>query len=160
MAEVGEFVALAPNEGHGVWFLGTLITVKATGAETGGAYGLIEQVLPPGFNPPPHVHHAEDEAFYILAGRLTFSCGDATAEAGPGAFVLLPRGRPHSFRVEDNAPARLLQFNFPAGLERFFVEAGESARTPTLPPPAGPDEIERMLVAAPKYGIEILPPPA
>src|ERR1700674_4071280 len=83
--------------GEAVWFLGTLMQLKAGGKETGGAFGLIEQVLPAGFRPPPHVHTREDEGFYIIEGRLAFSCGDRRLEAGPGSFVFLPRGIEHTF---------------------------------------------------------------
>ena len=62
-------------EGESLWFLGTLMTIKASRAETAGQFSLIEQVLPLGFAPPLHVHHAEDEAFYVLEGALTFFCG-------------------------------------------------------------------------------------
>jgi len=139
-----------------VWFLGTRMTVKATGATTGGALGLIEQELPPGFAAPPHVHHAEDEAFYVLEGELTVTHGDQAVPAPAGTFVFLPRGVPHAFRV-GAAPTRLLQLNTPAGLERFFAEAGEPAMEPGLPPPGAPD-VGKMLALAPEYQVEILSP--
>jgi quercetin dioxygenase-like cupin family protein len=98
--------ALGPGEGTATWFLGTLMTLKATGATTGHAFGLIEQVLPAGFAPPLHVHHGEDEAFYILEGHLTFTCGERTWEAPAGTFVFLPRDMVHGFRVAGDQPAR------------------------------------------------------
>lgn len=146
----GNPYARTRDEGDAVWFLGTLMTVKATGAETGGAFGLIEQVLPPGFAPPPHIHHNEDEAFYLLEGAATFTCGEQSWEAGPGTFVYFPRGIAHGFLITGDAPARLLQFNTPAGVERMFVEAGEPATTPTLPPP-GPLEIGRVATLFSRY---------
>ena len=149
---------LLRDEGTSVWFLGTLMTVKATGETTGKGFALIEQVLPPGFAPPPHVHHGEDEAFYILEGRLTFTCGAHTFVAPPGAFVYLPRGIVHGFTVADEQPARLLQLNTPTGLEHFFEEMGEPAQALTLPPPA-PPEVEKLLALAPKYHLELQGPP-
>lgn len=158
MATDVEHYMLTREEGPSIWFLDTLMTVKATSAQTGGAFGLIEQVLPPGFAPPPHVHHAEDEAFYILEGTFTFTCGDQTLKAGPGSYIFMPRNIPHTFRVEGTEPAKLLQLNTPAGLEQFFVEMGEPAQGLTLPP-AGPPDIEKLLSLAPKYNFEILGPP-
>ncbi|HEU5330470.1 MAG TPA: quercetin 2,3-dioxygenase [Thermomicrobiales bacterium] len=146
------------EEGEAVWFLGTLMQVKAAAAETGGAFGLIEQVLPPGFAPPPHIHHAEDEAFYLLEGAADFFCGDQTWRAGPGAFMYFPRGIVHGFRIADAAPARLLQWTTPAGLERMFVEAGEPAPSLTLPPP-GPPAVEKVLALAPTYRFVFAGPP-
>lgn len=152
--------ALDEQEGKAVWFLGTLMTLKATAEQTSGAFGLIEQTLSPGFSPPLHVHHGEDEVFYLLEGEASFFCGDQTFLARPGTFVFLPRNIPHWFRIEGNATARLLQFNFPSGLENFFVEAGEPASDVKTPPDGHPD-FEKMMATAVKYNLEILgPPPA
>jgi quercetin dioxygenase-like cupin family protein len=158
ISNAGDAFVLAPGEGTPVWFLGTLMTLKAAGETTRHAFGLIEQVLPPGFAPPPHVHHREDEAFYILEGQLRFSCGDRTWQTTPGTFVFLPRGIVHGFRVEGSQPARLLQFNTPAGIEHFFVQAGEPAQQRALPP-AGPPQVDKVLARAEAYGIDIMGPP-
>lgn len=156
----GGFMALAPGEGQAVWFLDTLMTVKADAARTAGSYMVVECLLPPGFGPPPHVHHEDDEAFYVLDGELSGFCGEWSWRGASGSFILLPRGLPHGFRVEGDTPARVLQLGNGSGFERFITEAGEPARAATLPPPPGPDAIARMLAAAPKYGIEIFAPPA
>ncbi|HEX9035642.1 MAG TPA: quercetin 2,3-dioxygenase [Ktedonobacterales bacterium] len=148
---------VVPSAGESIWFLGTLMTVKATGDTTGGAFGLIEQELPPGFATPTHIHHDEDEPFYILQGEVTFQCGERTLVAGAGSFVYLPRGIAHGFQVTSETPARLLQFNFPAGVERFFIEAGEPAQDGVQP---GPPDFGKMMALAAKYHMEILPPPA
>lgn len=141
-----------------VWFLGSLMSLKASGEQTGGAFGLIEQVLPPGFAPPLHIHHDEDEAFYLLEGEMSFTCGDQTTRAKPGSFIFFPRDIPHWFRVEGTKSARLLQLNAPAGLERFFVEAGKPATELVLPPAELPD-LEKLVSIAAKYNLEILGPP-
>jgi quercetin dioxygenase-like cupin family protein len=146
---------VTPDAGEAVWFLGTLMTVKATGATTGGAFGLIEQELPPGFATPTHIHHNEDEPFYVLQGELTFHCGERTLVAGAGSFVFLPRGIAHGFQVTSETPARLLQFNFPAGVEQFFIEAGEPATEGAQP---GPPDFGKMMALAAKYHMDILPP--
>jgi mannose-6-phosphate isomerase-like protein (cupin superfamily) len=159
-AATGEAYTLAPGEGQSVWFLDTLMTIKAGAARTDGAYMVVECLLPPGFGPPPHRHHRDDEAFYILEGELSGFCGEREWRGGPGTFVFLPRGLPHGFRVEGETPARVLQLGNGSGFERFIAEAGVPAQALTLPPPPGPDEIGRMLATAPKYDIEILPPPA
>lgn len=149
---------LAAGEGPGIWFLGTLMQIKVDAARTAGAYMAVECLLAPGFGPPPHIHHRDDEAFYILEGELSGFSGDHTWRGGAGTFVFMPRGLPHTFRVEGATPARVLQLGNGSGFERFIAEAGEVAQASTLPAPAGPSEIGRMLATAPKYGIEILPP--
>jgi quercetin dioxygenase-like cupin family protein len=138
------------GDGHSIWFLGTLMTVKAGHAETRGGFTLIEQTTPPGFATPPHVHEAEEEAFYVLDGELQVTCGDQTWTAGPGAFVFLPRGIPHGFSVLGDTSAKLLQVTSPADFEQFAAEAGEPAQTRTLPPPAAPD-VPKLLAAMAKY---------
>ena len=151
--------SLGPDEGQAVWFLDTLMTVKVDAASTGGAYMLVECLLTPGFGPPPHIHHADDEAFYIIEGELSGFVGDHTWHGGPGSFIFMPRGIPHTFKVESETPARVLQLGNGSGFERFITEAGEPAQAPTLPPnPPGPAEIGRMLTTAPKYDIEMLVP--
>jgi uncharacterized cupin superfamily protein len=49
--------------------LGTLVIVKATGEQTGGAFGLVDNLPPAGFASPYHVHRNEDESFYVARAR-------------------------------------------------------------------------------------------
>ena len=90
--------ALAREEGETLWFLGVPTRVIATAEQTGGAFGLIEHVIPAGGESPWHVHHAEDEAFYVVEGQMTFLCGEQKVRAGAGTFVYGPREIPHGFR--------------------------------------------------------------
>jgi quercetin dioxygenase-like cupin family protein len=149
---------LSRGEGKPVWFMGALITYKAEGETTTNGFGLLEFVLPAGFAPPPHIHHREEEALYILEGTLTVTCGDQTFTATPGSFVYIPRGIVHGFQVEGEKPARVLMINTPTGLEHYFEEVGEPARELTLPPPEPPN-VEKMLALMAKYHIEAVGPP-
>jgi mannose-6-phosphate isomerase-like protein (cupin superfamily) len=154
----GRAVVLGPGEGTPVWFLGNLMVVKATAGSTGGAYGLLESLVAAGSGPPLHVHHREDETFWVLEGELTVRCGDETYRAPAGSYVFLPRDVPHTYRVEGNTPARLLTLLTPGGCEAFFVEGGRPAERLTLAPPQRPD-LARLERAAQKYGSEFLGPP-
>lgn len=158
VAPTGSGFVLAPGDGQSTWFLGTLMTVKAGSEQTAGAFTLLEWTAPPGFAPPPHVHREEDEAFYILEGAMTVTCGDRNWQATAGSFVFLPRGVIHGFTVAESAPLRGLQLTVPGGFERFIADVGEPARAPTLPPSAAPD-IEKLLAAAAKHRIDILAAP-
>jgi mannose-6-phosphate isomerase-like protein (cupin superfamily) len=58
---------------------------------------------------PLHVHHRDDEAWYVLEGTLRFVIGDEEFEAGPGTAVLAPRGVPHAYgNARRGTPARYL----------------------------------------------------
>jgi mannose-6-phosphate isomerase-like protein (cupin superfamily) len=149
---------LAPGEGEATWFLANRMTMKATAAMTGGAFGLLESLIAPGFSPPLHVHHREDESFYVLEGELTMRCGDRVFKATAGAFVFLPRGVPHSFVVEGDTPARMLTLLTPGGGEAFFTAAGRPAERDGLPPLAPPD-IENLKRVGAMYESEMVGPP-
>lgn len=70
MATASDHYVLADSDAEAFWFLGTLATLKADGARTGGTLSVVEFTHPAGFATPRHVHHAEDEAFYVLAGAM------------------------------------------------------------------------------------------
>jgi hypothetical protein len=88
---------------------------------------------------------------------VTFRAGDETVTAAAGTAVHLPPGLAHSFKNESDAPARMIITVTPAGLEEMFFEVGvplAEGMTTALPPTH--EEIERLLAAAPRYGVEIL----
>jgi mannose-6-phosphate isomerase-like protein (cupin superfamily) len=149
---------LGPGEGQAIWFLRNHMTIKATAQTTGGAYGLVESRIAPGFSPPLHVHHREDEAFWILEGELSMRCGDRTFRVGPGSFVFLPREVPHTFVVESDTPARMLTLLTPGGGEGVFIEGGRPAEHDGLPPAAALD-IDALARVSERFGAEIVGPP-
>jgi quercetin dioxygenase-like cupin family protein len=145
------------------WGYGDGITILASGQDTNGAYAQVEGVLAPRGEAPPHIHHREDETFYILEGSLELRVGEVTYLAGPGDYLQVPRGTVHALRNVGEHTARALVTFVPAGLERFFAEVYQAVvgRT-TLPPSPPADLMDRMIQAAPRYGCEFLevrPPP-
>jgi quercetin dioxygenase-like cupin family protein len=140
---------------HSVWYNGSLMTFLATGEDTHGQFALIEVVSRRGNVPPPHIHHREDEIFYVLEGEVVVSVGDRTIEGTPGTMVFLPRDVGHSFTIESEQ-CRMLILLTPAGLERWFKEFSVPAQAMTLPPAdeTGYRDVQSMLEAAPRYGIE------
>jgi quercetin dioxygenase-like cupin family protein len=120
-------------------------------------FSLIENVGPSAGESPYHVHHNEDEAFYVLEGEMTVYIGGEKIKAEPGTWVYGPCEVPHGFRIEGASSARFLLLNTPAGFEQFFVEVGEPARELALPP-AKPPDMERLMSISPQYDIEILGP--
>ena len=138
-----------------VWYNGWLMTFLATGEETQGKFALIEAVGRRGNVPPPHIHHREDEIFYVLEGEIVVSVDDRTIKVTPGTMVFLPRDARHSFTIESEQ-LRILQLLTPAGLERWFKEFSVPAPAMTLPPANEPgyQDVQRMLEAAPRYGLD------
>jgi quercetin dioxygenase-like cupin family protein len=149
--------ALGKDEGPAVWFLNQLVIVKATAKQTNNGFGLVEMLAPVGPGSPYHVHHAEDETFYLLEGQLEVLSGERRLTGGPGTFVFLPRNIPHGFRVVGTSPARFLVLTTPGGFEGFFMEVGRPASTRTLPAPSAPD-MEKLMALQAKYRLEILGP--
>lgn len=150
--------AVPAGGGESVWSLGGRFTTKADSAATEGRFALVEAVAFQSTEPPLHIHHREDEAWYLLDGRMTFYVADEVLEATAGTFVYAPRGLPHTFTV-DTEPTRVLVFASPAGFEHFATELGERA-SDDAPPPGlsmpGPDVLGPI---AERYGIEVVGPP-
>ena len=67
-----------------MWFLGCLATIKASAETTAGRVAAIEHLAPRGSGSPLHVHHREDEWFYVTEGELTFWVGGQVITARPG----------------------------------------------------------------------------
>ena len=152
-------IALQQGEGEALWFLGALGVIKAPSAATGGTVTVTEWLAPEGHGSPLHLHHSEDEWFYVLDGELTFWVGGAVTVAGPGAFVFGPRDVPHTFLVS-SPEARFLLVTEPGGFEDFVRALSEPATARTLPPASvQPPAPEVMMAAAAEHGIEILGPP-
>ncbi len=77
----------------------------------------IVTISPGRHGPPAHVHHDEDDSFYILEGTLTFLLPHRQLEAPPGTFVLVPPDTPHAFTNHGAAPVRMLNIHAPAGFD-------------------------------------------
>lgn len=146
------------GEGEALWFADSLVTVKAGGAQTRGRLAVLEFANPPGFAPPLHRHLEEDEIFHVISGTAEFRCDGEEFTAGPGDFVLLPVGLPHTFLVGVDEPLRVLQITTPSGFEHFAAEAGEPASERRLPGPMAVDPAALGHIAA-RHAIEILGPP-
>lgn len=149
----------AGAEGRRIWHLGSLLTVKATGADTGGRYSIVEYLAPAGPATPLHRHRDEDELFLVDDGELTFVVGDEVIEAQTGDIVHGAAGFPHAILVRSET-ARFTVVTVPAGFEEFFIDTGEPAGDEGLPPPpAGPPDLEGLTAAAAAHHVEILGPP-
>ena len=153
-------VVLDPHEGEALWFNNDLLTFKATGAETGGAFLLVEECTRRGKVTPLHAHLEEAETFYILEGQVLFHLDGSERSLDAGGFVSVPPGVPHAYLVTSvMARALILVTPGSGAMEAFFRDAGEPAPERALPPER-PLDIERIAAAAERTGaVKILGPP-
>ena len=137
------------------WFFGMLAEVKASAADTGGQYTLLEITAPPNLKTPLHVHYRDDEGFYVLEGTVTIEVGDETVELGPGQHAFGARNIPHRFTVGPYG-ARMIWVLTPGGFEEFVEEVSAPAEATTVPPPSVmPPENAAEIVL--RHGMELLP---
>ena len=137
--------AVRSSEGERIPLRGNTITLKATGAETGGVLTFTEIEATPGGGPPVHVHDHCDEWFYVLEGTFDIVLGDEVVRAEPGDFAYVPRGTPHRFASAVSGTARLLAAFTPTGLEDFFRAAGGHHMSQTVFEDAGADHDTRVV---------------
>jgi mannose-6-phosphate isomerase-like protein (cupin superfamily) len=126
------------------WNVGCLFIVLAEAKDTGGAYSIMEQLVPKGPQAVVHLHKTQDEGFYVLEGHVIFTVGDQKFTAGPGDFLSIPKGTWHSFDSLTDG-LRVLNFYAPAGFERVMIESGTPATSLTLPPDDLPSRDRRLL---------------
>ena len=129
--------------------LGDPVTIKLRGADTGGTFSQVLAGAEPNGGPPLHVHHNEDEAFYVLEGELEIRVGDELHAATPGTLVYGPKGIPHTFRNVGQTPAKMLVTLIPAGFERFFEEVHELGT-------AGPPPVDQVVALGKSYNLDFL----
>jgi quercetin dioxygenase-like cupin family protein len=135
-------------------FFQQTITVLASAEGTNGVLGAVEVASPSGAAPPMHVHHREDEAFYIVEGEYSVFVGDEAISAVPGTWVWGPRDVPHGYQVH-SPHGRHLSLTMPAGFEAFFEEVAALA-TPSSDPRTA---MGRLTAVAAHYGVDLLGPP-
>jgi quercetin dioxygenase-like cupin family protein len=149
-------LSVPADGGEARWWFGSLAVIKATAAETGGLMTLVEVTEPPGAEAPLHVHHNEDEGFWVLEGEVTFEVGDSRIEARGGDFAFGPRDIPHRYTVGDSG-CRLLFILTPGGFEELLLRTSEPAASRTLPPPPDSEpDWEQIKTAVEAHGNELL----
>ncbi len=131
---------------------GEKIHLLLSAGDTGGAFALFIDEVPPNGGPPLHIHHREDETFYVLEGELVIQLGEEQFAAPAGSSTFLPKGVPHTFTNVTTETARALVVLTPGGMERFFAEVEPLVTQPE------PDMTAVLAIAA-KYGIDAVGAP-
>jgi mannose-6-phosphate isomerase-like protein (cupin superfamily) len=146
---------LSAGDGAAYWWTGALATLKLSAEQTAGHMSLVEVLVDEGYAAPLHVHHREDEAFWILEGTVDFRVGHTAVTAVGGDLLFGPRDVPHRYTVVEG-PARMLFSFTPGGFEGFVRDAGEPARARTTPPADVRLDMEQLSALATRYGAELL----
>jgi quercetin dioxygenase-like cupin family protein len=149
-------LSVPAQAGEARWWGEGLAVIKATGADTGGRIAIIEVTEPPGAVAPRHVHHKEDEGFWVLEGEVIFDVGGTTVVARAGDYAFGPRDVPHSYRVGPDG-CRMLFIVTPAGFEDLVRLISVPAESRSLPPsPQAPPDTADFTALVAGYGCEIL----
>ena len=102
---------------------GNRVRLLATGATTGGLFGLYRwEFSPPVSGPDAHFHKTMTESFYILSGEVSILDGKAWRTAGAGDFLHVPAGGVHGFRNESGADASMLLHFAPGAPREAYFE--------------------------------------
>jgi quercetin dioxygenase-like cupin family protein len=151
------------GEGPGTWAMGSLFEHLVGAEETGEHFAMSLVTQPPGIATPLHRHTREAEALFVLEGLIEYRAGEETYELSEGAFLYLPLGLPHAFRIRGHQPAKFLALTAPGGLMGLYDEVGVPAAGMHLPQEGEgrsmPEEIGRWNEVGPRYGLEVVGPP-
>lgn len=138
---------VAPGDGKTVMLFGVRFSYKVESADSGGDLAVLEVEIPARTLVKPHNHSREDEFSLVLEGSVGVRVGDRVLEAGPGAYLVKPRGTPHAMWNAGSTPARVAEILRPAGLESYFEQLA-----PILSEHGTPPEYYQL---AENYGITI-----
>ncbi|MEX2238586.1 MAG: cupin domain-containing protein [Dehalococcoidia bacterium] len=145
-----EQLVLQPGEGRRIDLGNFAMSLKAAGEDTGGAFSLLEATEPPGFGPPMHIHHDAAEAFYVLEGEYIIFIEEREFVCRAGAFIYVPVGTAHGFRV-GNVPSRKLNLYCPAAMVGYFDELSEGTTAGTM-------NDDALAELAGRYKMEVIGP--
>ncbi len=127
------------------------IDFKVSTLDTNGCLFVVEATDDTKGGPPRHLHHEQEEWFYVIESEYTFEIGDERLRLGPGDSVLAPRGVPHVWAHVGEGTGKLLIVFQPAGkMEAFF---GELSKVEGAPQP----EVMQRLFSS--HGMEMTGPP-
>jgi mannose-6-phosphate isomerase-like protein (cupin superfamily) len=126
-----------PGTARTLEFPGAVAKALLDGPDTEGDVAFREVVVAPrSFGAPPHVHHDEDEYFYVLEGEVQLLDEDRVVAAPMGTFAAMTRNHLHAYWNASDAPARLLVAIAPGDFARFFDQVVTELRASGAVDPA------------------------
>ncbi len=153
----------APGDAPALDHLDMLCRVVLSGAETGGAYSIVEERARLGAMTPRHVHDREAETFIVLDGALEGWCAGSSVLVEAGTMIHLPARLEHAFRIASTS-ARFYTLITPAGFESFFGATGRPWPHPfegelPVPGPVSPEAAAALQEVLTPLGVTITGPP-
>jgi mannose-6-phosphate isomerase-like protein (cupin superfamily) len=144
------------GEGEARWWFGALAEIKLSAEQTGGRLSVLEITEPPNAEAPLHVHHRDDESFWIVEGDVTFEVGGTTVHARAGDFAFAPHAIPHRYTVGSEG-CRMLFIMTPGGFEQLVRDMSVPAQARALPPAVAEEpDWEHIAAVAEAGGCELL----
>jgi mannose-6-phosphate isomerase-like protein (cupin superfamily) len=138
------------EEGLSIWGLIPLAS-KVSTQDTGGELYVFQHTNMGKGGPPRHVHHAQDEWFYVVNGEFAAEIGNEKFWLRPGDSLFAPRGVPHAWAHVCDQPGTLITAVSPAGtFEKFIRETTMHAAVPS------PEEVAKAFEA---HGMTVVGPP-
>ena len=143
------------------WYLSSLATIRVTAQSGADQLSVIEQRAPQGASPLLHLHRAQDEIFYVLEGEFRLRVGDQEKRLKAGDIVLVPKGTPHTFRVESPEDGHWLTITVGTDYENLVRALARPAESLDVPPSGedrSPENMLNLSLTADQFGIEIVGP--
>lgn len=147
MSKQPELRCVRHDQGESHPVMGDPMRFIMTAADTGGDYAISEVFSRPGNGAPPHIHHREDEAFYVLEGEYDVNVDGQTYRLNKGDFAHVPRGAVRAFINVSDQAGRLLILHCPGAAADFYINMGKLPQPPQL---------DQIAAIGEQYGIEIV----
>lgn len=158
---INNILTIGEAQGQCISIAGGNYRVIISGAQTQGAYAVIDMLVPPGEGPNPHSHTDINETFYVVEGEVEFKTEAGKYIAQKGAFINIPKGgEVHCFKNKSDKLAHLVCTVTPAGLDEFFQAVGKPVDAGVFLHPAPPtqEELAKLTALGEKYGQKFFPP--
>ena len=144
------------HQGEARWYGDSLFEFLVPSDATDGQLSVFRATMPQGFSPPRHIHTREDEVFLVQDGDVCFWIDGQVLLAGPGTSVYMPRGIPHTFRIQSTS-ATIVGVMTPGEFEQLFRNLSIPAAERTLPAPgAVPFDVPAVMAEQERLGTTVV----